>query len=1427
MVLPLILGTIGSIIGGSTALGVTGAALGYAAGSFLATILKPTKGPNVVGPRLEDLSLQTSSTAAKLPRAYGTVAHRGNMIWAKGNSLTEVSNTTTKKKKVLGFTVAKQTTTTFEYFLTCAIAFCKVPANSEVRVVRVWVGENLVINNGSDDVATILVGGKNAAQYFTFYYGTDDQQPDPLIAEDLGADLASGYPGIFYVVMKDFPLKDYLNSVSRAELKVEYTQSFTESGMAHVLNVPLPPGADDYDELPVQHNANLLDSGGLHVWRIGPGDGADPITDFIRTETLLTATSTVGVQLRTGAGSTPGFDPDADTLLAVPMAAKGTADRNVQVFTSVLMRTGGGGDGSAEYPDPRFLGSDAVLELYGFGWTSTSSEYEALGGVPAGANRWTFPSFFDALTAARTVTKGPGMLSSQPTFDEYTFEEDTQVDNLPGGVLWRDHPDPPGGNRFGIVFPSPPLYPLPFPIEESSAGLSNLVVWMNIEIWDADLNSSVTVRYDVTGSDPPPKNNAHFTFHNGVAYVAFSYPSPISSTTLLKIVDGRVTELSGISGANISALGMVGEEVVIIANNGTDAVMARYDADLTLIQSYNAAAVAALFGESDSTFYDNVGIQKDGVYFVLDGDMQRLSDFSGSPVVLGDVAATIITGGSSEDFFDIKLQGALVAVSTYGGTLPNLGAQFYTLGLITPDKVPLASIISAECALCGLEAGDIDVSDLTAEVRGMYIAGGGSVRNVIEQLQAAFPFDVVPSGYKIKFIPRGQTPVATVTWEDLAPEVTWQQSREMDSQLPRMLTLKYFDPAIEYEVNSQPSERPLESYTESVVEIPVVLSADEAAQAIDVLHSVYLVERVEYGTFTLPPPFRGLEPADVITVQLPDATYQVRLETVQYLPNGSLQCTGVPNAVPIYTSNAVGQAPAPLPDTIAMAGPIFTILLDTPTITSAQNAPGITVAMSGIYANWGGGVLWGTTDQGQTWTPAQGFSSSVAMGITENALEEHGCHLPDLASTLTVQLYTGTLTTVSEADFYNEEFLIAYGAPGRWEIIAVRTATDNGDGNYTLSTFLRGLRGSEWTTGLHVVGDYVVLLTDPDIAFVGLTTAEIDTLLTFRAVNTGGTIDNVPDTTLTYAAENLTPLSPVYASAATDGSHNMTIKWTRRDRVDAGWENFSDVPMSEETLAFEIDIYDALGSTVVRTLEATEEEVIYTATQQIADFGTTVQQVQVAIYQMSAAVGRGHPLEATLEALDGSTYTGWTTVPSNCVASLSNFKLTRSGGANSVRGSVHSVGKTAGKYAIRYLVMSTGGASAQGPASGVNVGTSIGTFLGQLAASMGFWPNNVATTADFTYNNNVGVNRGNLGSFATDTEVMVEVDINTGKVWVGVAGTWIGGGDPVAGTGQTYTLAAGTYYPVCDMFYPGSVQLLRPSEFITPASAGFTPGWPD
>lgn len=192
-------------------------------------------------------------------------------------------------------------------------------------------------------------------------------------------------------------------------------------------------------------------------------------------------------------------------------------------------------------------------------------------------------------------------------------------------------------------------------------------------------------------------------------------------------------------------------------------------------------------------------------------------------------------------------------------------------------------------------------------------------------------------------------------------------------------------------------------------------------------------------------------------------------------------------------------------------------------------------------------------------------------------------------------------------------------------------------------------------------------------------------------------------------------------------------------------------------------------------------------------------------------------------------YAPWTvsSLPANVTATASDYRVNRSSaGVNGTRVVYQPVTKTTGKWALRFLVLA-GNAAIGGPGVGLLSGA-VGSYLGFSADCATLWANIATNTNDRTIRNNVETSLGNLQSFTADTELMIEVDLDSGKIWFGLAGTFVSGGDPAAGTGQQYTLTTGiAYQPACDLYYAnGQVRLLRPSEFTTPASSGFTAGWP-
>ena len=78
------------------------------------------------------------------------------------------------------------------------------------------------------------------------------------------------------------------------------------------------------------------------------------------------------------------------------------------------------------------------------------------------------------------------------------------------------------------------------------------------------------------------------------------------------------------------------------------------------------------------------------------------------------------------------------------------------------------------------------------------------------------------------------------------------------------------------------------------------------------------------------------------------------------------------------------------------------------------------------------------------------------------------------------------------------------------------------------------------------------------------------------------------------------------------------------------WEA-AEVPLAEDSEAYAVEIRD--GATVKRTLSSSTTSILYTAAQQIADWGAPLgpgNSLDIRIYQLSALIGRGASTALTL-----------------------------------------------------------------------------------------------------------------------------------------------------------------------------------------------------
>lgn len=721
----------------------------------------------------------------------------------------------------------------------------------------------------------------------------------------------------------------------------------------------------------------------------------------------------------------------------------------------------------------------------------------------------------------------------------------------------------------------------------------------------------------------------------------------VPNTALFEVfVDGDyVLFFSLLSSLRVPAEGIVVSDSTLLSafyfrgevfSLNTSGVVARRSAsDLSVLDSVTITLPA----QSGSTWRNGVFLSVDEEFIWLgpntSGNSAHFSKLYAYSRETGDLARTYsgvpaLTVGTNGDP-NAVIDGLVILGGSGGST--NVVISRFTKSLI--QTVPLADIIESEAELSSLlTAADLDTSLLTAEVRG-YRVSGGSIRSALEPLQGAYPFDIIQSGYQLKCVPRGQASVMTIPWEDLSaadgdtPGDLLQESREMDSQLPALVAVKYLDAAREYAVGEQSKARiNTQAINRVDREVSLVMTADEAAGMADVLVNLPWLERTP-AKFTMPPPYLDLEPADVVTVVTPSATHEFRLTDINYTPDGRLECEAKPNRAALYTSTAKGGEGVPPSGEVPLPGMTILLVLDLPVVDETlQNNPGMVMVATGITDGWPGAVAFRSIDAGQTWSELQGFTGKGTLGTARGALPVSSCTLID-QRTLTVDLITGDLESITRDQMLAGINYAAYGVNGRWEIVRFQDAVLQADGSYLVSSFVRGERGTEWATGLHQAGDWFVLLDDPDNLFIDMAVGSIGVPATYRGITSGATIDSASDVPITYQGVNLECLSPVYAKGTRDGSGNFSGTFTRRSRLSSSWwTNGVEAPVGETSESYEIDVMS--GATVKRTITASTPSFSYSAANQTTDFGSAQAAITFRIFQLSNIMGRGYPLEVTL-----------------------------------------------------------------------------------------------------------------------------------------------------------------------------------------------------
>lgn len=538
----------------------------------------------------------------------------------------------------------------------------------------------------------------------------------------------------------------------------------------------------------------------------------------------------------------------------------------------------------------------------------------------------------------------------------------------------------------------------------------------------------------------------------------------------------------------------------------------------------------------------------------------------------------------------------------------------------------LAALVAERCARVGFL--DVDVSALNGVVQGYLRDRPMSPRAEIEMLMTAFAFDAVESDGVIRFVPRGRASVATLTVDDLveasgeAEALTLVRGQETD--LPDSVSIAFTDPNKEYQSGTATRAR-LAGYSDRVSTTNVALVMDETqAQGVAdrMLPEAWIAR--DTAQFALPPSRLAIEPTDVVDLMVEGQPRAFRI--VRISDQGPRIAEAVRAEAALYGPVLPGVEP-PILETPPVYGPAELRIMDLPLLADADDGAAPYAAASALP--WAG-VAIQDSPTGSDFALDTLLNLSATMGETTAVLKAGPLDLWDRSNVLTVQLYGGELASLTEQTILSGRGnALAIKTGTDWEIVQFADATLIGDRLYELRTLLRGRLGTEPAmVPILAIGAPVVLLNGA--------VAQLDVPVSERGVPRAYIWGppSLPTTdpawqaaTYTARAMGLMPWAPTLLKGVRSAG-DLVMTWVRRTRFGGAWADGSDVPLKEESEAYQVDVLN--GSTVVRTLTASTPTAIYTSAQQTADFGAPQSAVTVRIYQMSASVGRGRAATAIL-----------------------------------------------------------------------------------------------------------------------------------------------------------------------------------------------------
>jgi len=490
-------------------------------------------------------------------------------------------------------------------------------------------------------------------------------------------------------------------------------------------------------------------------------------------------------------------------------------------------------------------------------------------------------------------------------------------------------------------------------------------------------------------------------------------------------------------------------------------------------------------------------------------------------------------------------------------------------------------------------------------VKGFVILQTSTARSSIAVLQSIYNFDLVEEDFQIIVKIRGEEYI-----KEINNVLSVNTIRKLDTELPQRVTVAYANHSLDYQIGTQSTLRTDGNSDNNLkMEFPAVLSDTEAKQLSETLMYRSWSEKISIDFIIPMDP--TLKVSDVILLIHDNASYIVRVVTIILTTNKTMECTGLNEGS--YVSEAIGSDTSAGFNDQELYIPTVTDLkvFNAPTLDNAVvSSYGLYTAANGYDDTWNGCEIFKSTDSGLNYSTLGVILNPIGVGSAHSKLQPGPTTIWDLENTVTVYVHNYTLTdTTFEKLLMGETNNALIGN----EVIQYMYAQNNGNDTYTLSTLLRGRRGTEWAIDTHETYELFVNLTT-EVQFAPST---INTIRHFKGVTFGTYLDDTETIAKLYDGTNLKPLSPSYVNSIVVNDYDIELDWTRRSRYISGY--FRSPPLIDTPELYNIDVY--FFNTYKNTYQSSTSTFTYTKLMQDDDNIVSDTIIEFRISQQGALKG--------------------------------------------------------------------------------------------------------------------------------------------------------------------------------------------------------------